>query len=146
MIEIIALILSGLALSLAWHSHITLRNFSTKTDTKDLPKLLKQHHLRQTELKEALIAINGNQHKFHSKLKTGIRKSGFVRFNPYRDTGGDQSFCLAMLDDQNNGYVLTAVHGREGTRIYAKNILRGEADHKLSNEESSAINQALSQN
>lgn len=68
---------------------------------------------------------------------------GFVRFNPFNDTGGDQSFCLAIIDDHGNGYILSSIHARTGTRVYAKQIQTGQSSHNLSDEESAALTKAL---
>jgi hypothetical protein len=69
-----------------------------------------------------------------------IQKVGLVRFNPFADTGGDQSFVLALLDGKNSGVVVTSLHGRVGTRWYAKNIKEGKGEnYELSEEEEKAI-------
>lgn len=145
LLGIIASILGVLALTVALVTRREIKNFMNASGDQDLPKLLKKHHLRQVELNSIMHAMNKNQSGLNKKVSTGFRRSGFVRFNPYRDTGGDQSFCLAMLDDRNTGYILTAVHGREGTRVYAKYVDKGESDYKLSSEEVRALKQALSQ-
>lgn len=72
-----------------------------------------------------------------------IQKIGMVRFNPFRDTGGDQSFVLALLDNQDTGFLLTSIHGREGTRVYIKPIAYGASKYQLSDEETRAIKSAL---
>ncbi len=71
-----------------------------------------------------------------------IQKTGIVRFNPFRDTGGDQSFVLALLDNRDNGFLMTSIHGREGTRIYVKSIIYGASRHQLSTEETKALKNA----
>lgn len=69
-----------------------------------------------------------------------IQKIGFLRFNPFTDTGGNQSFCLALLDRHENGVVISSLHSREHTRIYAKAIKEGKAlGQELSKEEKQAI-------
>ena len=70
------------------------------------------------------------------------QKISIVRFNPFGDTGGDQSFVLAVLDALNSGYVLTSIHGREGTRVYVKPIDHGKSKYPLSEEEKQALTQA----
>jgi hypothetical protein len=65
-----------------------------------------------------------------------------VRYNPFNDTGGDQSFSLALLDLRDNGFVITSIHGREVDRIYAKQIDNGKSKHNLSAEEIEAIKEA----
>ncbi len=71
---------------------------------------------------------------------------GFVRFNPFNDTGGDQSFCLAVIDVQGNGYILSSIHARTGTRVYSKQIQHGSSSHNLSEEEATALTKALKHN
>ncbi len=66
-----------------------------------------------------------------------------VKFNPFSDTGGDQSFVISLLDSQKNGILLTSLHNRDSTRIYAKKITLGKADQELSDEEKQALHQAL---
>jgi len=67
-------------------------------------------------------------------------KLNLVRFNPFDDLGSDQSFILSMLDQNNSGVIITSLHHRNFTRIYAKPIKLGEGDGiTLSKEEKSAI-------
>ena len=71
-----------------------------------------------------------------------FQRVGLVRFNPFEETGGNQSFALALLDAQGNGLVLSSLHARSGTRLYAKAIREGRSDAGLSEEETAAIRQA----
>lgn len=72
-----------------------------------------------------------------------IQKIGLVRFNPFAETGGDQSFCLAVLDGNQSGYVISSLHSRDATRVYAKPIRKSVAvGYELSNEEKRAIENA----
>jgi hypothetical protein len=73
-----------------------------------------------------------------------IHKFGIIRFNPFNDIGGDQSFSVALLDGKNSGVVISSLHTKEGTRVYAKPISKGEAEkYPLTEEEKKAINMAL---
>ena len=74
--------------------------------------------------------------------RKAFRRVGLVRFNPFEDTGGNQSFALALLDAEGDGWVLSSLHARGGTRIYAKSIARGRSEAALSEEETAAIRQA----
>lgn len=71
-----------------------------------------------------------------------IQKLGLVRFNPFAETGGDQSFCMALLDGRDTGIVITGLHTRIRTRIYMKKIVNAKSEHALSAEEKKAIVQA----
>jgi hypothetical protein len=66
-----------------------------------------------------------------------------VRFNPFSDTGGEQSFVVSLLDGGGNGILLTSLHGRGVTRIYAKKVTAGKTDQELSHEERQALTEAL---
>jgi hypothetical protein len=70
---------------------------------------------------------------------------GIVRFNPFDDTGGNQSFALAMLDANNDGFVFSSLHSRTGTRLYAKAIFGGQSETTLGAEEAQAVEIAVSQ-
>jgi hypothetical protein len=72
-----------------------------------------------------------------------IQKIGLVRFNPFAETGGNQSFSLAVLDGEDSGVVLTSLHSREITRVYSKDVNKGKAEgYELSAEEKQAIKNA----
>ena len=72
-----------------------------------------------------------------------IQRVGVVRFNPFPDTGGNQSFVMAMLDARGDGVVLSSLHSRGGTRVYLKQVTTGRAEIALSQEEIQAIGRAL---
>ena len=72
-----------------------------------------------------------------------IQKIGLLRFNPFKDTGGDQSFILSLLDANNTGVVISGLYSRSGMRWYAKKVVRGEgSEHELSEEERRALKAA----
>jgi len=80
-----------------------------------------------------------------SETSGGIEKVKLLRFNPFDDVGGDQSFILVLLNKENSGILLTSLHHRSFTRIYAKPIKEGQGDNiTLSKEEKSAILKAIS--
>jgi hypothetical protein len=66
-----------------------------------------------------------------------------VRYNPFEDTGGNQSFALAIVDAGGDGFVVSSLHARQGTRVYAKGVVKGSAETSLSDEEAAALQQAL---
>jgi hypothetical protein len=69
-----------------------------------------------------------------------IQKVGLVRFNPFKDTGGDQSFILSLIDANNSGIVVSGLYSRSGTRWYAKKVVKGRGiEHTLTDEEKEAL-------
>lgn len=72
-----------------------------------------------------------------------IQKVSFVRFNPFQDTGGDNSFILVLLDRTNTGVILSSLYTREGIRLYAKSIEAGKHKHVLSTEEEKVLEDTI---
>lgn len=71
-----------------------------------------------------------------------LQHVGVVRFNPYRDTGGDYSFSVALLDENGTGLLLTGLYHRDQTRVYTKEVRGWVSDQELMGEEREAIEKA----
>ena len=72
-----------------------------------------------------------------------VQKVGFIRFNPFSETGGDNSFALTLLDKENNGVIISSLYTRESVRAYGKRIESGKPKQPLSEEEASSLKQAM---
>lgn len=73
-----------------------------------------------------------------------IQKVALLRYNPYGDTGGDMSFSVALLNGLGSGVVLTSLHSRSGTRVFAKEVEAGkQGRHEFSKEEQEVVKKAL---
>ncbi len=88
-------------------------------------------------------ALTGRVDRLETVLSGAIQRVGVVRFNPFADTGGDQSFAIALLDDKGGGVVLSGLYARGGVRVYAKPVSGGRSEYTLSTEEQQAIAQAM---
>jgi len=75
--------------------------------------------------------------------RKAFQRVGLVRYNPFEDTGGNQSFALALLDQHGDGFVISSLHARAATRVYGKAITRGASESNLSAEEDEALKLAL---
>ena len=75
-------------------------------------------------------------------LITAYQKIGIVKYDAFKEMGGKLSFSLCLLDDENNGFVLTSMHTREGCYTYVKEIIKGESFVVLSSEERRALEEA----
>jgi uncharacterized membrane protein YccC len=109
-----------------------------------LDELLDKQFGRLDTVAERVEALNRLHHELEALLQQSIQKVGVIRFNPFADTGGDQSFAVALLDARGNGIVLSSLHGRADTRFFAKQVQAGRSKHALSDEEQDAIRKALS--
>jgi len=114
-------------------------NFKAKKNQpislKDLKEEIKslREHLEKT-MNDLIVLKEAHQ--------KAISKVGMVRFNPFGEIGGDQSFSVALLDSKDSGVVITSHYGKEMQRTYAKLIKEGKSEHSLSLEEEEAIKQA----
>ena len=75
--------------------------------------------------------------------RKALARVGLVRFNPFEDTGGNQSFALAVTDANGDGWIVSSLHTRAATRVYAKAITGGKPEAQLSTEENEALRQAM---
>ena len=87
--------------------------------------------------------IKQNINEIETKLSFAIRRVGFMRYNAFDDMGSQLSFSIALLDDFNNGFILTSIYGRENTVSYGKPIKNGTSNIPLSAEEIIVIDRAI---
>jgi len=93
----------------------------------------------EEKIKEAFLRIKN----LEDISERTIQKVGVIRFNPFKELGGNQSFVIALLDGQNNGLVISSLFIKEGNRVYSKQIKNGKSEHTLSKEEKDALEKAI---
>jgi hypothetical protein len=113
------------------------------TQGVSLPQLLETHMARVGEVSSRLEQLASLHDYLEVRSRGSLQHIGLVRFNPFEDTGSDQSFAIALLDDRRDGSVISSLHGRGTTRLFAKPVDAGEARHALSEEEAQAIRIAV---
>jgi hypothetical protein len=109
---------------------------------KKEPKNLKEIFNYIRELEENIENLSRGLQNVKKMAILSLQKVGVVRYNPFNDVGGDQSFSIALLDANNTGFVITSLYSREGTRVFAKPIKAGKSEYPLSEEEEEAIARA----
>ncbi len=104
-----------------------------------------EHNLvgRMTRLEEWAGDANGRLETLHGVAEASIQKVGFRRFNPFEDTGGDNSFVLALLDRQHNGVLISSLYNRDSVRIYGKRVERGRTPYPLIDEERAVLKETI---
>lgn len=115
-------------------------NFFRKT--KKEPENLKEILPQFQDLKKSFERISQELENLKKENKFNVQKIGIVRFNPFSEVGGDQSFSIALLDGNDDGVVITSLYSREGNRVYGKPIQNGKSQYPLSEEEKQAIEKA----
>jgi len=112
--------------------------FRKKKEPESLEEVSKEFNQIRQEFEKVLREFE----ILREKEKFNIQKVGIVRFNPFKDVGGNQSFSIALLDGKDDGVVITSLYLKEGNRFFAKPIKGGKSEFNLSKEEISAINLA----
>ena len=145
--------LSALALVLIFgfvYLFLQIKNIKNKQEVlfqgkkaKDLERVIDDQHKEIKKNKNNIEDLFKLSEKIHQIASKGIQKVGLVRFNPFGDIGGDQSFAIAFLDNYNNGLIISSLHSKEGTRVYAKPIEKGKSSYQLSDEEKKAVDEAM---
>ena len=81
--------------------------------------------------------------KLKKEMEFSFNKIGIVKYDAFKQMGGNLSFSLCLLNERNDGYILNSVHSTEGCYTYIKELKAGICELELSNEEKEAFNQAL---
>lgn len=119
------------------------RKLGKHQNIQDLGKILEGIIKRQELESREIVEISKELANQQNRALSHIARYALIRFNPFEDSGGDQSFVIALLDSKNNGIVISSLHSRSGTRVYAKEVHDGKAtQHKLSKEEKEAVEKA----
>jgi hypothetical protein len=120
-----------------------LRRVLPQGESGGIDEILDRELKRVESLTERVDALNKLQHELEHLSQRTIQKVAVIRYNPFSDTGGDQSFAIALLDSLGNGVVLSSLHSRTDTRVFAKPVQSGRSRYQLSDEEQDAIKKAL---
>ena len=142
-LAVLASLIAIAALIQVWRLSTRMRLVLGDSDSERLEKQLREYHARNKEIQLDFDNMTIEHQKLSSIAALSLQKISMVRFNPFGDVGGDQSFSLAMLDGHDSGLILTSIHGRGGTRVYAKPIDLGKSKYSLSAEEKKALSQAI---
>lgn len=144
-VVVATIFLLWLGILTAWlvYKEITLRRFFKNAKTTDIRRLLEEVLKQIDQSQKITDRFNQILLSVQREDLQHLQKVGLVRFNPFRDAGGNQSFTMALLNDENSGIVLTGLHARETTRMYVKEINKGTSKNELSKEEKQAVDMAM---
>ena len=120
-----------------------LDSLTRGSDAQSLEAVLGGHMERVRQVVNDVHTVSARTAMVERDLEGTLGRIGLVRFNPFEDTGGNQSFALALVDSRGDGFVVSSLHARAGTRVYAKAVAGGTSESALSAEEDQALAQAL---
>lgn len=127
---------------LTWKQRQFMRCMFGAAEAREILNLLNENRQKGEELHKNLRALLRGLQETSDIANKSMHKIGVVRFNPFQSLGGEQSFCLALLDGDDSGVVISSLQGKDMTHIYAKPIVAGASQYPLSREEKDAIERA----
>jgi hypothetical protein len=135
------LALAGVVLLLARQQRLLgqYQHLMTGTSGGNLEVLLNEHIASVRSTVDRVAAVEQLARRLEKAGYFSFQHLGVVRFNAFYDTGSDQSFAIALVDGRGNGVVLSSLHARDVTRVYAKPLQKWESSYQLTEEEKQAI-------
>lgn len=126
------------------HLKKRLSAFTEGEDMKSMEAEIRERFSQIKELREKQETVEADIRKIFSNLTKTYQKSAILKYNAFREMGGNLSFVMVFLDKKNNGYLLNSVHSTtNGSYMYAKEIVAGKADVELSSEEEETLHKAM---
>jgi hypothetical protein len=148
-IAVVALLLSllslgGVVFMLARQQRLLgqYQHLMAGTTGGNLEQMLNDHIAQVRETANRAKAVDRLARELEKASHFSLSHVGVVRYNPFHDTGGDQSFAIALADDLGDGLVLSSLHARDVTRVYAKPLVGWDSTYSMTDEERQAIDLA----
>lgn len=110
---------------------------------KNLDEMLEQYVTKVQSLEKRLSAADARLERTETAVQHSIDRTELLRYNAFENMGSDLSFALAILNQEGDGVILSSIHSREESRVYAKPLIKGESSYNLSKEEQETITKAL---
>lgn len=117
--------------------------FMNGEDAKSLEKIISGKLNEIEELKVSSAKNRDDIKKIKETLLLTLKKVGIVKYDAFNEMGGKLSFAIALLNEKNDGFIINAMHSREGCYTYIKEIIKGESYILLGDEERQALNEAI---
>lgn len=150
---IIIIIISSITVILLLMNIVALRSISKLkqkyrkmirgNDNKNIEEVINKYLDEVEKIKENNDNLMNQYGAITSKLNRSVQKTAVTRYRAFDDVGGDLSFSLALLDDENNGVILTSIYGRNESTVYAKPIDNGISRYDMSDEEKEVLDIAM---
>ncbi len=134
----------GVLSFLIWRQNTFLGKLFPKSGERDIRKKFEEVTQSVERFK---LDLSGLKEELENQGRDGlshIQRLALLRYNPYDDTGGDQSFSVALLNKKGDGVVVTSLHSRSGTRVFGKPVVSGKSDkYQFSKEEAEVLKKAM---
>ncbi|EDS76948.1 DUF4446 family protein [Clostridium massiliodielmoense] len=115
------------------------RKLTRGINNKNLEEIITSYLDKIDEVKEESSEVRNQQQELSERLSKCVQRVGIVRYKAFEDIGSDLSFSIALLDNNNDGVVITGIYGRNDSTVYAKPIDKGISRYDLSQEEQEVL-------
>ena len=119
------------------------KRFMKGENAKSLENDIIEMFERQVEIEETLSKNSEDIKLLYKKFKKAFQKVSLTKYDAFNQIGGQLSYCLVMLDENNDGFIINSVHGADGCYSYTKEIRKGKSSIALSNEEQQTLIDAM---
>lgn len=138
---IVSLVVSIISLVVSRLVYSKLKKFTLGKSGSSLEEVIHDSIHQCHEISKQNFQIKKNQSIIKELLTTSTATPAIIRFNPFRDSGSNQSFALAILDRQGDGFVMSSLFAQGKTNIFAKPIKKFSSDYELTQEEEKVLQQ-----
>lgn len=140
---IVSWVIAGIALVKYKNLQKKYTKFMGGNDAKALESYLMDLIRLNEENKEKIKENEAELARLKEKQRFHFQKLGMNKYNAFQEMGGDLSFALALLDENNDGFIINSVHSIQSSYCYAKEVKEGTCSLNLSDEEGVALQKAL---
>jgi hypothetical protein len=140
-VPFVSLAIALIALAFSVVMHLRIRKIFRSANSTDIEKLLKLHTKTLEEFVHFKVESTRHMKSLSDRIKKKTSNTSTVRFNPFQGegVGGNQSFSISLADEEGNGAVITSMHTRERTNVFAKPLQNWKSEYELSKEEKQVI-------
>ena len=149
---IILVLIVTIALLIIWQSIMTFKylklhkkynTYMQCSNGRSMEEKIDAYYNEFDAINTAIKDLDRQLDELASKNMRNFSKVGFVRFTAFSEVGSDLSFAIALMDNNNNGFILSSIYGRDDSRFYAKPLENGLSKYRISEEEELAVRKAL---
>ena len=149
---IIIVIIALVLIMLIWNIVLSIKigtltgkykKFMRGSSGKNFENMLLDHVSDIEAAIERVNIMNEDLVNLKNQMDKGIQKCNIIRYNAFSDTGSDLSYSVAMLDNFNDGFIITGIYGRNESYSYAKPVSKGISKYPLSVEEELVLNRSM---
>jgi hypothetical protein len=142
-LSLISIVLSSVTIFITYRIYKKYKDLTSGISGHNLEKIVLHYVSTLEKCNSDMEMMNIEFKRIEKDTSKFFRKVGLVRFQAFEGTGGDQSFSLALLDVNDNGFIISGIYGRDMSKVYAKEVRDGKVSkYKLTQEEQEALKKA----